>query len=260
MTTPLDEETGRTPVAPGLGDRLAPALAGEPPIGDAVDEIFRRAERLRRRRARVVLAAGAAVAALTAATGYALTALSIPAAPAHTAAAPAPPRPDRIRELLAAAVRASGLSVVAREPARGAGWRQYLVRGADGRPHGLIEVSAYTAPEGLCLPVAAGKAACARPMTGPARVQYVRYVEDQDPDWQVVEVVARHLTGGRTVVVQATGERGTGSRSAGRPPLSPLVAARVATDPGLAAAFDPEENCTGDPSCPVLRVPVTIER
>jgi hypothetical protein len=258
MTTPLDEQTGSTPAGPGLGDRLAPALAGEPPIGDAVDEIFRRAERLRRRRARVVLAAGVAVAALTALTGYALTTLSIPAAPAHTAASAAPPRPDRIRELLTATVRASGLSVVPREPARGAGWRQYLVLGADGRPHGLIEASAYTAPEGLCFPVRADKTACARPMIGPANVQYVRYVEDQDPDWQVIEIVARHLAGGRTVVVQATGERGTGSRSAGRPPLSPLVAARVAIDPRLAAAFDPEENCTGDAACPVLRVPVTI--
>jgi hypothetical protein len=260
MTTPLDEETGSLPAVPGLGDRLAPALAGEPPVGDAVDEIFRRAERLRRRRAGVVLVAGAGVVALTAAIGYALTTLSIPAAPAHTAASAAPPRPDRIRELLTATVHASGLSVVPREPARGAGWRQYLVLAADGRPHGLIEVSAYAAPEGLCFPVLAGKTACARPMAAPANVQYVRYAEDQDPNWQVIEVVARHLADGRTVVVQATGERGTGSRSAGRAPLSPVLAARVAADPRLAAAFDPQESCNDDAACPVLRVPLTIEK
>jgi hypothetical protein len=226
-----------------------------------VDGIFRRAERLRRRRARLVLVAGAVVVALTAATGYALTTLSIPAAPAHTPAAAAPPRPDRIRELLTATVRASGLSVVPREPARGTGWRQYLVLTAAGRPHGLIEVSAYTAPEGLCFPVLADRTACARSMTAPANVQYVRYAEDRDPNWQVIEVVARHLADGRTVVVQATGERGTGSRVAGRAPLSPILAAKVAVDPRLAAAFDPQENCNdGDGACPVLRVPMKIRK
>jgi hypothetical protein len=257
MTTRLEEQT---PSRPGLGERLAPALAGEPPVGDAVDEIFQRADRLRRRRARLVLAAGAGLVAVVVGAGYALTTLMLPAAPRHTPASAAPPRPDHIRELLTATVRGSHLSVVPREPARGEGWRQYLVLTAAGRPHGLIEVSVYDAPEGLCFPVRADAAACARPMTAPANVQYVRYAEDRDPDWQVVEVVARHLADGRTVVVQATGERGTGSRTAGRPPLGPAVAVRVATDPRLAAAFDPDESCNDDAACPVLRVPLKVQK
>ena len=97
-------------------------------------------------------------------------------------------------------------------------------------------------------------------MSAPANVQYVPYAEDQDPNWQVIEVVTRHLADGRTVVLQATGERGTGSRSSGRAPLSPILAARVATDPRLAAAFDPQENCNEDAACPVLRVPVRIQK
>lgn len=257
MTTPLDE---RTPEEHDLGDRLAPALAGEPPVGDAVDEIYRRAERLRRRRARVVLAAGAGVVAVVAATGYALTTVLLPATPVRTTASAAPPPPDRIRELLTATVRPSHLTVVPREPARGDGWRQYLVLTADGRPHGLIEVSAYAAPEGLCFPVLADPSACARPMTLATNVQYVRYAEDRDPNWQVTEVIARHLTDGRTVVVQATGERGTGSRTAGRAPLSPPVAAQIATDPRLAAGFDPQETCNDNAACPTLRVPVKVQQ
>lgn len=254
MTTPLDEET---PGAPGLADRLTPALAGEPPVGDAIDQIFRRAEQFRRRRARAVLAAGVALSGVVAATGYALTGLLLPAAPAHTAAPAAPPRLDRVREVLAAALRPSGMSVVAREPARGDGWRQYLVT-AGGRPHGLVEVSAYAAPAGLCFPVRADRNACARPATDTASVNYVRYVDDDDPNWQVVEVIARHLADGRTIVVQATGERGTGDRAAGRPPLTAPVAARVAIDPRLAAGFAAAENCTGNQTCPVLRVPPRI--
>ena len=83
---------------------------------------------------------------------------------------------------------------------------------------------------------------------------YARYPDDRDVDWQVNEVIARFVDG-RVIVVQATGERGTGTAAGGRPPLSALVAARIATDPRVAAGFRArDDRCTT--ACPVLMVPV----
>jgi len=117
----------------------------------------------------------------------------------------------------------------------------------------------YAAPDGLCFPVLADPEACARPDRAGDDVEYVRYADDSDVDWQVHEAIARRRSDGRVVAVMATGERGTGDAVAGRPPLSPAQTAALAADPALMAAFHAEESCNGtDPACPVLKVAVTI--
>jgi hypothetical protein len=245
-----------------LGELLEPVFADEPPLGDAVDAVFRRAERLRRRRSRAVFAAGVVVVLLVFLAGYVMTTILLPTEPDHSATIDTTvvvPGPDPVLAILAPALSPSRLRVVARDPGAGAGWRQYLVLNANGRPHGLIEVSAYTTPNGLCFPVLADERACARPERALANIDYVRYAFDQDVDWQVNQVIARRLPDGRTIVVQATGERGTGTATGGRPPLSALLAARIATNPRLAVAFGPTESCNSpDAACPVLKVPVPI--
>ena len=40
-------------------------------------------------------------------------------------------------------------------------------------------------------------------------IEYARYDDDQDVDWQVHQTIARRISDGRTVAVMATGERGT---------------------------------------------------
>jgi hypothetical protein len=150
---------------------------------------------------------------------------------------------------------------VPREPSHGAGWRQYLVLAPSGHSHGLIEISVYAAPGRLCFPVLADRSACARPERTAAGVEYARYAFDRDIDWQVNEAIARRGPDGRVVVVQATGERGTGSAQAGRPSLTGQLAANVAADPRMAAAFGVREVCTGPaPACPVLKVAVPIAK
>jgi hypothetical protein len=228
----------------------------EPPIGDAVEDIFRRADVIRRRRFRTLLAAAALAVAGIVAVGYALTTLLLPAPPRHAPAeagstsAAADPVRDTIRPVLGA----SALRVVHREPDRGEGWRRYRVLAPNGRSRGVVEVSAYIAPKGLCFPVRGHPGVCARPEVAAGGVAYVRYTVDRDVNWQVNEVIAR-FPDGRVIVVQATGERGTGTAAAGRPPLSAVVAARIASDPRIAAVFgDDEDRCAAD--CPVLAVPV----
>jgi hypothetical protein len=269
MTAPVANPQGFVGRAPAgysvgarLGELLEPVFADEPPLGDAVDAIFRRAEKLRRRRSRAVFAAGAVVVALVFLAGYAMTTVLLPTEPEHPASLPAPvvvPGPDLVLTVIAPVLRPSGLRIVPRGPGLGVGWRQYLVLTESGRPHGLVEVSAYAAPGGLCFPVLADPGSCARPEHVSNVVEYVRYTFDEDVDWQVNEVIARRLADGRTIVVQATGERGDGTAMGGRPPLSPLLTDRIATDPRLAAAFGPGESCNGpDTACPVLRVPVPV--
>jgi hypothetical protein len=238
-----------------MTDVLAEAVPDhEPPIGDAVEDVFRRAEAVRRRRFRALLAAGALAVLGIIAAGYALTSLLLPVAPRHTPAGSTPPPGDPVLDVIRPVLRASGLRVVAREPARGPGWRRYRVLTSNGRSRGNVEISAYAAPNGLCFPVRGHPGVCARPDLAAGNVAYARYTEDRDVDWQVNEVIAR-FADGRVIVVQATGERGTGTAAAGRPPLSALVAARVATDPRVAAGFPArDDRCTA--ACPVLTVPV----
>jgi hypothetical protein len=229
----------------------------EPPIGDAVEDIFRRAEAVRRRRVRALLAAAALAVVGIAAVGYVLAALLLPATPPRapaTAGGLSGPA-DPVLELLRPGLRASGLQGVAREPARGDGWRRYRILTPDGRSRGIVEISAYTARTGLCLPVRGYPGVCALPELAAGGVAYARYVDDRDVNWQVNEVIAR-FPDGRVIVVQATGERGTGTAAGGRPALSAPAAAGLATDPRIAAGFgaDGPDRCTA--ACPVLRVPV----
>jgi hypothetical protein len=249
-----------TDAGPRLATLLAEALAGEPPIGNGVAAVHRRAGALRRRHLRRVVAAGVAAVVLVAAAGYALTAAVVPATArrgaAASAARPTPPA-DPVLAILRPA--APGLRMLPREPARGDGWRQYTVLDrATGRTRGLIEVSVYAAPGGICFPVLADPGACARPERA-GDVEYVRYTDDRDVDWQVHEVIARRLPDGRVVALMATGERGTGDAIAGRPPLTGRQVAGLATDPRLMSAFGAQERCGGgDPACPLLKVPVPV--
>jgi hypothetical protein len=248
-----------------FADLLGSALVGEPPVGDGVDDVYRRADLLRRRRLRRVVAGGAVTALLVATVGYALTVAVIPVTAHPRGAAPVAGPAPVVDPLLGAIVTVAGprgLRALPRQPARGEGWRQYSVAAEkSGRPRGLIEVSAYAAPAGLCFPVRADPQACARPMRAGDDLEYARYTDDRDPDWQVHETIARRLSDGRVIVVMATGERGTGNAAAGRPPLTAAETARLAVDVRVSSAFDPSERCNGpDPACPVLKVPVPVAR
>ncbi|AGZ40034.1 hypothetical protein AFR_08725 [Actinoplanes friuliensis DSM 7358] len=242
---------------------LQRACEGEPPAGDAVADIAVRAERLRRRRARNVVLAGLAAVVIVILLGYALTTVLLPGPKARStaAAAVAQPRPsnvlDPVLAVLAPQVDAKGYRIVPREPFSGAGWRQYAVLNEAGEPRGLVEVAVYDAQSGLCLPVLADPAACALPDRTDTGVEYARYADTDDVDWQVNEVIARRVVDGRTVAVMATGERGTGDAEAGEPPLSTAEAADAATDRRLPDAFGVGERCnTPAPACPIFKIPV----
>ncbi|MFI5491817.1 hypothetical protein [Actinoplanes sp. NPDC051859] len=242
---------------------LEQACAGEPPIDDAVQDIFRRADRLRRRRARSVILGGMAAIVVVVLLGYALTTVLLPGPkPRSAAAVPvAQPRPsaelDPVLNILVGPIEAKDRSIVPRLPASGSGWRQYAVTESDGRPHGLIEVAVFDAPAGLCLPVLADETACARPDRTKAGIEYARYADTADEDWQVRQVIARRTVDGRTVAVQATGERGTGDGEQGEPPLTGRELADVATNPKLLDAFGLGERCNAPaPACPIFKIPV----
>jgi hypothetical protein len=239
---------------------LGQVLADEPPIGPGVAAVYRQADRRRRGRLQMVLAIGAVAALLIAALGYALTTALVPDSTHRNAVAghPAPaPGVDPVLMILRTAA-GRDLRVLPREPSRGAGWRQYTVLSrATGQARGLIEVSVYTAPDGLCFPVPADRTACARPERAGDNIEYARYGTARDVDWQVYQAMARRLSDGRVLAVMATGERGTGDADAGRPPLTPLQTVTLATDAGLISAFGPGESCDGpDPACPLLIVGV----
>ena len=245
-----------------LGDLLERVFHDEPPMRDGIDAVYRRADRIRRRRLRAVVLAGLSAILLVAALGYGLTTAIVPGPAERSTAMAGPPHgnpaphADPVLTVVRAAV-AGTLRVVPREPVRGTGWRQYTVLDRkSGRPRGLIEVSAYAAPGTLCFPVLADRDACARTERA-GDVEYVRYADQRDLDWQVIQVIARRLSDGRVVVVLATGERGTGDAAAGRPPLTGRQAAMLASDSRLIAAFGADERCNGpDPACPLLKVPV----
>ncbi|GGQ79209.1 hypothetical protein [Couchioplanes azureus] len=242
---------------------LERACAGEPPLGDAVEDIFQRADRLRRRRARSVILAGLVAVVIVVLLGYALTTVLLPGPkPPSAAAVPvAQPRPsaelDPVLKVLAPPIDAKNYQIVPRPPASGSGWRQYAVMDSDGQPHGMIEVAVFDAPAGICLPVLADETACARPDRTRAGIEYARYADTADEDWQVRQVIARRAVDGRTVVVQATGERGTGDGERGEPPLTTRELADAATDPRLPDAFGLGERCNAPAlDCPIFKIPV----
>jgi hypothetical protein len=245
-----------------LTEVLQRACQGEPPPGDAVADIAVRAERLRRGRARGVIIAGLVAVVIVILLGYALTTVLLPGhKPRSTAAVAVPqPRPssvlDPVLTVLAEPIDAKNYRIVPRQPASGAGWRQYAVLSAEGQPRGLVEVAVYDAPAGLCLPVLADPTECALPDRTRAGIEYARYAETGDPDWQVHQVIARRVVDGRTIAVMATGERGAGAE-AGEPPLTTVEAARAATDRRMPDAFGLGERCNVPaPACPIMRVQV----
>jgi len=246
-----------------LTEVLQRACESEPPPGDAAADIVVRSERLRRRRARGVLLAGGVVVVIVVLLGYALTTVLLPGPkPPSTAAVAVPqPRPssvlDPVLAVLAPHIDAKGYGIEPPQPASGSGWRRYAVHDAAGAPRGLVEVVVFDAESGICLPVLADPAACALPDRTDAGIEYARYADTDDVDWQVNQVIARRVVDGRTVAVMATGERGTGSAEAGEPPLTITEAEQAATDPHLQDAFGVGERCNlPAPDCPILRIPV----
>jgi hypothetical protein len=237
-----------------LGERLGRAFADEPPTGDAVGAVFRRAGQIRRARLRRLLLAGLLAVLLVAALGYALTTVLLPTG-AHRAAAnqPGPAAPDPVGGVLA---EITGLTILPHPPG-GSAWRQYIALDESGRSQGLVVVLAYAVPNGLCLPVLADKNSCALPEHAGSTVDYARYAWDGDVNWQVNEVIARRRTDGRTIAVMATGERNTGDARAGRPPMTALQTAKAATDPRIMGGFTEDEQCN-DPAaaCPGLKLRV----
>jgi hypothetical protein len=230
-----------------LDERLARAFAEEPPLGDAIDAVFRRAEQVRRGRLRRLLLAGLLAV-------LAVTTVLLPA-PVHRAAASAP-SPAGADPIGGALADLTGLTILPHPPS-GSGWRQYLAVDDRGRSHGQILVLAYDRPNGLCLPVLADRTACALPEHATGTVEYARYAWDTDVDRQINEAIARRRADGRTIAVMATGDRDTGRAETGRPPLTGLQTAKAATDPRIMGGFAGTERCN-DPAaaCPGLKVPV----
>jgi hypothetical protein len=256
-----------------LRELLEHVLEGEPTLGDEVDAVFRRAARLRRRRTRALIVTGCAAVAAIGAAGYLLTTTLLPgtAPPAPVAAAPsvttsAVPVPSSIADpvlaVIAPFVDDKKMAIRPRPPERGNGWRQYSVLDEDGKARGTVEVAVYPSPDDLCFPVLAASGKCARTEWAPRGIEYVRYDDDQDLDWQVHQTIARRISDGRTVSVMATGERGTDDADEGKPPLTGKEVEKIATDPRLGDAFGPDEGCTGPSAdaCPVFRVLVPIDR
>ncbi|MFI5896435.1 hypothetical protein ACIA5D_40685 [Actinoplanes sp. NPDC051513] len=250
-----------------LNRLLEHVLDGEPELGDEIDAVFRRADRLRRRRTRVLVAAGVAAVAVIVATGYALTTALMPTTAGSTpVAAPssAPPLPsavaDPVLALIAPIVDGGKLHIYPRPPERGSGWRQYSVVDKDGKPRGTVEVAVYSVAEDLCFPVLAAPGKCAHTEWAPAGIEYVRYDDDRDLDWQVHQTIARRITDGRTVAVMATGERGADNAPWGKPGLTGAQIEQVATDRRLFNAFGAAEQCSGPSSgaCPAFKVPVPL--
>jgi len=241
-----------------LAERLSRAFDDEPATGDAVDAVFRRVERTRRRRIRRVLLGALAAVVLVAAAGYGLTTALIPATAGSASPVPAPVAGDQV---LAALERAGGGRVLPRSPARGPGWRRYTALDERGLAHGMIVVVVYTVPGALCLPVLADEGACALLESAAGDRQYARYSWDANIDWQVTEAIARRLPDGRTVAVLATGQRGTEDAVSGRPPLTARQAVAAAIDPALMDDFAATERCDDvTPGCPRLRVAVPAPR
>jgi hypothetical protein len=166
-----------------LAELLGHVLEGEPAPADEVDAVFRRADRLRRRRTRLLLIAGAAIAATIVLAGYLLTTTLLPvrgvpkARPPRAASAPSVvPVPSAIADpvlaLIAPVIDGDQLRIVPSSPARGFGWRQYSVLTAGGQPRGTVQVATYARPGDLCFPRHDGKDGCARAGKASGGVDY----------------------------------------------------------------------------------------
>jgi hypothetical protein len=248
-----------------LNRLLEHVLEGEPPLGDEVDAVFRRADRLRRRRAHLVLAAGAATAGLIVGLGYVLTTTLLPAPPATTTAttapaivvtvrpptpserpAPTPSRADGVLQVIEPLLTSRRLTVVPGSARRGDGWRRYEIADSGGRGRGTIEVAVFDVRKKWCFPVAADAEACARPDRA-SGLEFVRYDDVSDPDRPVRRTIAHRLGDGRTVGVVAAGTRRE------KPALSGAQVEQVATDERIFDAFRKAENCVD--GCPDFGAP-----
>ncbi|MEU4240966.1 hypothetical protein [Actinoplanes sp. NPDC026619] len=251
---------------------LEHVLEGEPDLGDEVDKVFRDATRIRRRRNRTLLAAGAAAVVAIAATGFLLTTTllpdhSRPAAQPSAAATTRSPVPvpsaiaDPVLALLAPVVDGKKMHIYPRPPERGNGWRQYSVTGTDGTPRGTLELAVYQVGKDPCFPVLGKPNKCARTEWAPAGIEYVRYDDDHDPDWQVHQTIARRISDGRTLAVMATGERGSDDATTGKPALTGEQIEKIGTDERLFDAFGADESCAEPSSaaCPAFRLPVPVD-
>jgi hypothetical protein len=245
---------------------LESVLENEPALGDEVDAVFRAADRLRRRRTRAMVLSGLVATAGIAAAGYLLTTTLLPAggrtAPHAAPTSTAPPSivADRVLTVVAPLVDGKGMHIYPRPPERGNGWRQYSVVDRNGKPRGTLDVAVYASPEDLCFPVPSAPGKCSHTEWAPRGIEYVRYDDERDPDWQVHQTIARRISDGRVVSVMASGERGTDNASHGKPGLSGAQVEKIATDPRLGDAFGPQERCTGPSAgaCPAFKVPVPV--
>ncbi|WP_249997614.1 hypothetical protein [Actinoplanes sp. M2I2] len=259
-----------------LNRLLEHVLEGEPPLGDEVDAVFRRAARLRRRRTQAVLLAGAGTAGLIVVLGYVLTATLLdappatissgPSTPAGVAAVPPPPVPsgasapgpapgpasDGVLKVIGPLVKGRELRVEPASQRKGDGWREYGLTDAQGRSRGTVQVAVFDVRRKWCFPVAADPEACARADRA-SGLEFVRYDDVSDPDRQVRQTLARRLDGDRVLAVQVAGEPGVGARR-GKPGLTGAQVEQVATDERVFDAFDVDENC--DDGCPAFRTPV----
>jgi hypothetical protein len=247
-----------------LRELLEHVLEGEPSIGDEVDAVFRRADRLRRRRTQGLLAAGLGGAAMVVAVGYVLTTMLIPATPElRPAPAPLPastpatvkPGPsvaaDPVLDVIAPLVLSRSLRIVPNSAERGDGWRRYAVADGD-QPRGTVQVAVYDKPGEYCFPVRADREACARAERADG-LEFVRYDDESDQDRQVHQTIARRLSDGRTIAVMAAGERDAGAAK-GRPALSGAQVEKVATDERVFGAFAGGSAC--GKGCPSFRTSV----
>jgi len=239
-----------------LTDLLQPVLEGEPALGDETDAVFRRADQLRRRRLRMLLASGGAAVALIGVAGYLLATTflqhPVPRIAAPVPVSPAPPA-DAVLAVLAPVLQDKKLKISPGTPSTGAGWRRYPVLDAEGKSRGTVEVAIYHVAEDLCFPVPDSAGKCAHTEWAPQGVEFVRYDDEQDPDRQVHQTIARRITDGRTLAVMAAGRRDAGAGK-GKPALSGKLVEQVATGQALFDAFGPDEQCTS--GCPDFRVKV----
>lgn len=251
-----------------LAELLEPVLAAEPPLGDEVDAVFRRADRLRRRRTRVLIASGGVAVAGIVAAGLLLTSTLLPgrepvartvppsmaAPPVVVVGTPTPspsPARDLVRALIGPVIGAKGMHILAGR--RGSGWREYPVRDAEGVRRGTVQVAIYRVEGDLCFPVLAAPGRCARTEKASKGIEYVRYDDEHDPDRQVHQTIAHRDAS--AIAVMAAGEPDTGAKR-GKPSLSGKQVEKVATDQHLFDAFGTDERC-GD-GCPAFPVSVPV--
>jgi hypothetical protein len=236
---------------------LESVLENEPALGDEVDAVFRAADRLRRRRTRALVWSGLIAAAGIVAAGCLLTTTLLPTGggttphAAPTSAAPPSTDADRVLAVVTSVVDGKGTHIYPRPPERGNGWRQYSVVDRDGKPRGTLDVAVYASPEDLCFPVPSAPGTCSPTEWAPRGIEYVRYDDEQDPDRQVHQTIARRISDGRVVSVMADGQ-------GGKPGLTGKQVEKIATDPRLGDAFGPQERCPGPSACPAFTVPVPV--